>query len=116
MNKRDVSTIEELLHRELTELAEKIPGTEAIYKGHDPEEQNMVVYYLLIPGSYNPTISDSIADVDVSLSIRFPKLRFSVMRWSISENQASNYPFLGKHIHQRLNNLTAIDTLRTSMQ
>ena len=93
--------IEKLLNKELIELAEKIPGTEAAYRGNDPEEQSMMVYYLLIPGVYNPDLTDSITEADMALSRKFPDLRFSIMRWPIQSNQASKYPFLGKCIYQK---------------
>jgi len=80
MSERNTSKIEEILNKKLIELAKKIPGTEAVYKGNDPEEQNMIVYYFLIPGMFDADITDSITDADISLSRKFPNLDFSLMR------------------------------------
>jgi len=101
MSERNKSEIEEILHKEMIELAGKIPGTEAIYKGHDPGHPNVIAYYFLIPGAFDPDITDSITEVNVSLSRKFPKLSFSLMRWPISQNEAHEYPFLGKRIHSK---------------
>jgi len=99
--RKQSSEIEEIMHKELIKLAKKIPGTEAVYKGNDPEEQNMIVYYLLIPGTFDADITDSITKVDISLSRKFPNLDFSLMRWPISINEAHEYSFLGKCIHPK---------------
>jgi len=101
MSERNKSEIEEILQRELIKLAKNIPGTEAVYKGNDPEEHNMVVYYLLIPGTFDADITDSITEVDISLSRKFPELSFSLMRWPISQNEAQEYAFLGKCINPK---------------
>lgn len=103
MGKKDKSRIEEILHKELIKSAEKIPGTEAIYKGVCPEEGSPV-YYFLIPGKYSPEISDLICKTDMRLSRRYPRINFSIMRWPIKPQDAVNYPFLGKCIYQKINN------------
>ena len=100
MSERNTSEIEEILNKKLIELAKKIPGTEAVYKGNDTKEPSMTVYYLLIPGIVNANITDSITEAEISLSRKFPNLDFSLMRWPISLNEAKKYSFLGKCIHQ----------------
>ncbi|MFH1710899.1 MAG: hypothetical protein ABH840_01150 [Nanoarchaeota archaeon] len=99
--RKQTSEVEKILHEELIKLADKIPGTEAVYRGNDPEEQSMIVYYLLIPGECNLDITDSITEAEVSLSMKFPNLDFSIMRWPIQSSQASEYPFLGKCLYQK---------------
>jgi len=99
--RKQESKVEGILHRELIDLASIIPGTEAVYKGSDPEEQSMIVYYLLIPGECNSDITDKITEIDLALSVKYPKFNFSLMRWPISINEASECPFLGKRIYPK---------------
>lgn len=101
MGKRNIGAIEGILHKELIKTGNIIPGTEAVYKGNDPEEGG-IVYYFLIPGNYNPDISDLITNADITLSRKFPNLNFSLSRWPIPASQASKYPFLGRRIHPKL--------------
>jgi len=95
------SEIEKLLHEEIIRMSKEIQGTEAVYRGNDPEEHNMVVYYLLIPGECNFDITDKITEIDLTLSVKYPEFNFSLMRWPTSSREISDYPFLGKCIYQK---------------
>lgn len=102
MGKTDTSAIEEILHQELIKSAEEIPGTEAVYKGRDSGGGKDIIYYFIIPGKYDPKIEEILTEADTKLSRKYPSLnKFSLMRWPIHAEQASNYSFLGECIYQK---------------
>ena len=86
--------------KELIKFADKYPIISAVYKGHNPEEENYLTYYFLAPAKFDMKFNEEIADLELRL-FRKTGESFSIMSWPIAIEQAVNYPFLGECIYKK---------------
>ena len=72
----------------------------AVYKGHNPEEKNYLTYYFLAPTKFDLEFEEELADLELRL-FRETKKSFGIMSWPISQEEAVDYPFLGKCVYKK---------------
>lgn len=84
----------------LEEFAKSHSKIDAIYQGHNPEEEIHKVYYFLVPQKYDKQFEDEISDLDFDITNKTNEV-CSLMVWPCEINQTNNYPFLGKCIWKR---------------
>jgi len=86
--------------KEIINLAKKHEIIEAVYKGYDPEEADYEIYYFIGGIKYNPKLSDTISNLEITLTQKYQK-DVTIMRHVGSINRVDEYPHLGKCVWRR---------------
>ena len=88
------------IEKRLIEFADSHEKIIALYKRHNPEEENYLTYYFLAPAKFNMKFDEEIVDLKLML-FRETGKSFSIMSWPITIEEAVNYPFLGECVYKK---------------
>jgi len=88
-----------LRYPEIQKFIKNHRNLEAIYVGNDPEEEDRMIHYFIIPGKINSRLDEEITSLELSLSGIINNYNF--MRLPIKKEQANEYGFLGECIWKR---------------
>jgi len=84
----------------LEEFARSQPKVNAIYQGHNPEEKDHRIYYILVSQRYDEALADAITELDIKIANETEE-RCTLLEWPCPVEEADNSPFIEECIWRR---------------
>jgi len=95
-----VRCVDDVVENAVRRFARKQKLVDAVYKGHLPEHQAPVYFFVTRYKRYDETLTDAITDLDLKI-YRKTKAEFNLIRWPINPENAKDSEFLDECLYEK---------------